>query len=150
MIMLTVELNSPFDYNNGKEDVSASFIEITAPNGKIAHYAANLKSMIKSSSKNALVGVDLSSFVVDEPDKGASEVDETSPEYLADQGEAVYEIIMAGGIDMAVVMTTFKEILKASATAGGEKAFTSPMFDRMSFDDVEKALKLYIGYFMMG
>ena len=123
---------------NKGEEIEGSFIELSEPTGKIAHLVGVLKVEMGQASKNALVGIDLSSITAsDLPDK-----DDKS------DGEGEVQILMLGGADMGKVMVAFKEILRETALMAGEKKFTEPMFNRMSYNDVEGCLAAYIGNFI--
>ena len=124
--------------DNRGEEIEGSFIEISEPTGKIAHLVGVLKVEMGQASKKALDGIDLSGITAsDLPDK-----DDKS------DGEGEVQILMLGGADMGKVMVTFKEILRETALMAGEKKFTEPMFNRMSYNDIEGCLAAYIGNFI--
>lgn len=141
MKTINVELKTPIKYAPGSGDeIECNFIEINPPTGKIAHLIGILKCEIGTSTKNSIKGIDFS-----EIDDSNVKDDEDTAESI---GDAAFQMLTMGNADMSKVITAFKEILKQSAKAGGEKSFTSPMFDRMDYNDVEHCLKTYIGNFM--
>lgn len=139
MKTITYEMKNPIKYASGNGDeIEGQFIEISEPTGKIAHLVMILKSEMGSATKESLKGMDLSNI----PEGNDSD---QTPEQV---GESAFMMLTMGGADMERVTVTFKEILKVSALMAGEKSFTSTMFDRMSFADVEESLKAYIGNFI--
>lgn len=143
MNTIICELTENIKYANGTgSEIEGSFLEIEEPTGKIAHLVAILKSEIGQATKNAIEGLDLSEK---ENLKEVGDQDDDDPESI---GESGYMMLTIGGSDMKKVFITFKEILRMTCKVAGEKAFTSSMYDRMAFKDVEKCLKSYIGNFM--
>lgn len=140
MNTITYELSSPIKYNPGNgQEVEANFIELRAPTGEIAHLIGILKSEISSSTRKAIEGMDLS---------GADMGSETEEEMTAeDVGASAFMMMTTGSANMERVYTTFKEILRATALLGAEKAVTIPMINRMAYSDLENCLKVYIGNF---
>lgn len=138
---ITVELGSPFKYNPGKgDDIDATHITISEPTGKVAHLVAILKSELGAATKKSLEGIDLSGI-----DSG-DEKDDDEGDAEA-RGKSGFAMLMMGGASMERVMVTLKEILRSTALVGGEKSFNTIHFDRMSYMDIEKTLKAYIGNF---
>ncbi len=139
MKTITVELDNPIPYAGGNgEEVEGSFIEIKEPTGKIAHLVGIMKAEIGAATKESLKGIDLSELT-----EGA-----TGEASASESGEAAFTMLTMGNGNMERVMVTMKEILRSSADIGGEKAFTAAMFDKMTYNDVEKVLKEYIGNFI--
>ena len=146
---ITIELDSSIEYKptGASHDVEASFITIKEPNGQVAHLAGMMKSEINKASKDAFKDFDFGSVDEKEVAKEVAPEDQDAA-YFEEQGEAMYVVMMAGGVKMEKLIVTFQEILKVSGLVGGEKTFTTPLFNRMAFSDIEKALKAYIGNFM--
>ncbi len=144
---ITVELNDPVLYaGGGGGEIEGSHITISQPTGKIAHLVSIIKSEIGAATTNAIKGLDLSEEIERAKDDDTDESDdEASPE---DIGDSMFAMLTTGGADMQKVMITFKEIIVSSAQMAGEKKMTATLYDRMSYVDIEKGLKLYIGTFM--
>ena len=143
MKIITVELDSPIMYAGGNgSEVEGSFLEILEPTGKVANLVAILKVEGGSATRKAFEGIG-SESAGSESDSSASQ--DSNPE---EDGATLFSIMTMGDADMPRVMTTFKELLKLTSKIGGEKSFTAPMFDRMVYSDVEKALKSYLGNFI--
>jgi len=142
METLTFELSTPIKYSPGTgAEIDGTHIEVSPPNGKIAHLIGTLKAEIMQATKTSLDGIDLSSLEGKQVEKDNGDEDD---EY----GEFAFTALTMGGADMKKVFVTFKEIMKSSALMGGEKPFTEPMWNRMDYPDVERCLKEYIGNFM--
>lgn len=140
MKKVNVELAAPVMYaGGGGVETEGSFIELSAPTGKIATLVGILKVEVGAATKKSFEGVDLSDAG---SDKAAPE---TTPE---EDGDTLFSVLTMGGADMPRVFTTFKEILRETALIAAEKPLTSPMYDRMAYNDVEKALKSYLGHFI--
>jgi len=144
---ITVELTDPVMYSPGTGgEIEGSHITISQPTGKIAHLVSIIKAEIGAATTNAIKGLDLESAIENARDDSAEKADdESSPE---DIGDSMFAMLTSGGADMQKVMVTFKEILVSSAQMAGEKKITAPLYDRMSYTDIERSLKMYIGTFM--
>lgn len=140
MKTINIELSEPIKYTGEKGELEANFIEVDAPNGEIAHLIGILKSEIGQATRKSLEGLDFGEQ--EQADDGDSE---SSPEEI---GSSAFSMLTMGGADMEKVIVTFKEVFRHSARAGGEKTMTLPMINRMSYPDIEKSLKMYIGNFM--
>ena len=118
---LMIELKSPIKAADGKGDEKEiDFISLSPPTGKIAGLCANIKSAFFSSISK------LPTDGVEEGKKDKSEI----------TGKDMMQMMYMSGIDMEKVIVTAKAIIKETGLAGGEKAMTSPMIDRMSPDDI--------------
>lgn len=143
MDKITVELRKPIMYaNGGGNEVEGGFLEISEPTGKVAHLVGALKVQVGSATKASIAGMDLDTAAAAESKAPTAE---PNPE---ETGDALFAIMTMGGADMKLVMVTFKEILRETATVAAEKTFTAPMWDRMAYPDIEKALKSYLGNFI--
>ena len=141
MKRITVELDTKVKFAFKGEDTDGAFLEITEPTGRIAGLVGTLKGQIGEATKTAISVLNSNSISAD-----SSEDEESTPLEI---GEAGFAMLTMGGGNMSIVMETLKEILKETSLINGEGRFTSPTFDRMSYSDVEKTLKLYIGNFMI-
>lgn len=140
MKTITVELDSKIKFSFKGEDADGAFLEITEPTGKIAGLVGALKGQIGLSTKNAI-----KDLMGDSTNTATESEEENTPLEI---GEAGYSMLTMGGANMKIVMESLREVLKETALINGEGKFTSPTFDRMSYADVEKTLKMYIGHFM--
>lgn len=128
---ITIELGSPIAISTGSDEKEIDFISLSAPTGKIAPLCANLKSaFFNAVSKLPTDGV---------------EKDDTGEI----KGSDILSLMYLSGIDMEKVIITAQMLIKAVGSAGGEKAMTQPMIDRMSPDDIEKCLGEYMANFIL-
>ena len=140
MKIITVELDTKIKFSFKGEDAEGAFLEITEPTGRTAGLIGTLKGQIGAATKSAIS--DLNTDANASPDDDS----ENTPLEI---GEAGFAMLTMGGANMPIVIETLKEILKETSLINGEGRFTSPTFDRMSYADVEKVLKMYIGHFMI-
>lgn len=146
MKKITVELDSPVMYAGGNGgEVEGSFIEISEPTGKVATYVAILKAEVGAATRKAFADIDSETVAGEKDEKAKAE--EPNPD---EDGATLFSVLTMGGADMARVMVTFKELLRETAQIGGEKTLTGPIYDRMSYPDIEKAFKKYLGHFIAG
>ena len=139
MKKITVELEGKLMFSFKGADAEGAFLEISEPTGRIAGHIGELKAQIGGATKKAIDGLD-----------GASiDTDDSNSNDPVEIGEAGFAMLTMGGANMKIVMATFMEILKETALINGEGKFTSPLFDRMAYNDIEKTLKMYIGHFMI-
>ena len=138
---ITIELDTAIKFSLKGSEQDGNFLTISPPTGRIAGLVGELKSQLGSATRTALTSL------TEEMKSNAEAVDGTddTPEEI---GEASFMMLTMGGASMPVVMATFCSILKETALINGEGKFTSPIFDRMAYDDIEKALKIYIGNFI--
>jgi len=141
MKRITVELDTKIKFSFKGEDTDGAFLEITEPTGRVAGLIGTLKGQIGAATKTAIADLKTDSVNSD-----TSDDEENTPLEI---GEAGFAMLTMGGGDMSIVMETLRDILKETSLINGEGRFTSPAFDRMSYADVEKTLKLYIGNFMI-
>lgn len=128
---ILIELKSPFKVEKGGDEIEIDFISMNPPTGKIAHLCANLKSAFFNAVS-----------------KLPNEEQEKKDDGDIKGGDILIMMYMSG-INMEKVMITAQAIIKATGSAGGEKAMTQPMIDRMSPDDIEKCLGDYMANFIL-
>ena len=130
---IMIELTSPI-LIAGKgtgDETEINFIAMDPPTGKIAYLCANLKSAFFTA---------VSKLPSEEGEKADKE---------DIKGSDILTMMYMSGIDMEKVIITAQSIIKATGSAGGEKAMTQPIIDRMSPDDIEKCLGEYMANFIL-
>lgn len=128
---LLVELTSPISIQEGSDEKEIDFISMSPPTGKIANLCASLKSsFFNAVSKLPTEG---------EEKAGKDDI----------KGGDIMTMMYMSGIDMEKVMITGQMLIKAVGSAGGEKAMTQPMIDRMLPDDIETCLGDYMANFIL-
>lgn len=137
---ITVELDTPVMYSGTSGEVEGSFIEIDPPNGKVASYVGTLKAEMGKAELAAMKAIG--------DQKAAKPEKDAKPPTADERGATAFAILTMGGANLPVCLETFKAILRESATMAGEKTFTSPMYDRMAYDDIERGFKKYLGTFI--
>lgn len=145
MKKINVELNDGVMYSNGSgEEIAGNFIVVKAPTGQIAHHVALIKTEIGKATRNSLA--DLKSL----QSENSSEISKVNKEDNdpISLGDTLLTVMNMGDADMPKVYLAFKEILKESALLADEKTMTLPLINRMSFNDLEKTLKEYLGNFI--
>lgn len=126
-----VELSRTFKVERQGDEIDVSFIIMSEPTGKIASLCADLKGSFFSAMSKL-------------PSENAEK-----DEKMDIQGRDILSMMYISGIDMGKVMISAKMLIKETGSAGGEKAMTSPMIDRMSPDDIEKCLGEYMANFIL-
>ena len=129
---LMIELTSPILVSEKGDEKEIDFISMIPPTGKIAHLCANLKSAFFNAVS-----------------KLPTETSDEKSDDTKIKGSDMLQMMYMSGIDMEKVMITAQAIIKATGSAGGEKAMTQPMIDRMSPDDIEKCLGEYMANFIL-
>lgn len=129
---ITIELGSPIAISTGSDEKEIDFISLSAPTGKIAHICADLKGAFFKAVSNLK--------------EEASEKEEDKEDI---KGSDIINMMYLAGIDMGKVIISAQMLIKAVGSAGGEKAMTQPMIDRMSPDDIEKCLGEYMANFIL-
>ena len=128
---LLVELKSPFKIAKGNDEEEVDFVSLSPPTGKIANLCATLKSAFFNAVSKL-------------PTEGAEKDDNKEI-----KGSDILTMMYMSGIDMEKVIITAQMLIKAVGSAGGEKAMTQPMIDRMLPDDIEKCLGEYMANFIL-
>lgn len=142
---ITVELENPIEYSLKGNVEQGTFLEIAAPTGKIAALIGIVKAEIGKATKKNMESMESLKDVIEDAKNADKDEKELSN---LEEGDGIFMMLTMGGADMSVIMVTFRDILKQSAKVEGEGNFTTPLFDKMDYDDIEIIIKNYLGAFM--
>ena len=140
--MITFELSHPIKYANGSgSEIECNFIELREPTGRVSHIACAIEGLIQSAFIKTANLLDSDTI---------EQAKETKQESAADlDGNAILSVIAAGEVDMAKLVTQYRELFKIVAWMGGEKPITSARLDDMSHKDLRKMIGVYTVNFIL-
>ena len=131
------ELKHPFKYANKGEQVDASFITVFAPTFKQIDKVAPIKQAF--------------TIAIDELNSDDVKIEEDKKE--EDSGitpTMVLQLLYRANADVTKVFLHARELFKSGAALiDGESSLTIPLMDKMSLDDFEGVLGVYIANFIV-
>lgn len=138
------ELESPFKYAHKGEELTASFIELRPPTTKNLNECSILKQAVFQSLRSAGKGEEV------------RELSEEDKKAAAEESFGSDEIMMilnsSSEVELSVVLATARELFTGKhgvALVDGEERFTKPLFDEMSFEDLENMTGAYLANFIL-
>lgn len=138
MSEVNYELQHPFDYSHKGDMVKAGFIELKAPSFKQMQYVAP----IKQSFMNAMTSIG-GNFTEEEKQEAKNDT-ETSID-----AQGVMHVLYSSDEDMKKVFLHAEQLFKSgTALVEGETLLTTPLMEKMRFDDYERLVGTYIANFI--
>ena len=131
------ELKHPFKYASKGEQVDANFITVFSPNFKQIDKVAPIKQAF--------------TIAIDELNSDDVKIEENKKE--EDSGitpTMVLQLLYRANADVTKVFLHARELFKSGAALiDGESSLTIPLMDKMSLDDFEGVLGVYIANFIV-
>ena len=138
-------LKTPIGIAKGGEITEVSLLELSAPSSKVRTQAAKLKQLVMRSIS------EVNDNVSDEQREAAEPEAET--EMSADEsGEALLAVLgVSKSVDMEVAHEVFADLIKKDGICmvDGDVKMTSPIYDKLNFNDCERLLGFYISSFLL-
>ena len=134
------ELKHPFKYASKGEQVDANFITVFSPNFKQIDKVAPIKQAFTI----AIDELNSDDVKIEEDKKeGEKESDGITP-------TMVLQLLYRANADVTKVFLHARELFKSGAALiDGESSLTIPLMDKMSLDDFEGVLGVYIANFIV-
>lgn len=135
------ELRNPFGYAaKGGDQVEASFITLTAPNYKQLQHAIPLKQAFTAAIKE---------LDVTDEDRERAKAESSKDDDTVSATQAL-QLLYSWSGDASKPLLHAAELFKSGvALVDGEARLTAPMLDKMSADDFEQLVGVYLANFIV-
>ena len=136
-MILKYDLKDPITFTRGGESEEGKTLEITAPLNDVWKHTSKLDSEVNKAFMSFQ-----SSFKSPNTTQDKAESKESS-------GDDIAQMISMGGANMDVCFPALCAILEKTCKIEGTTAFTSGMFNKMSYRDTRSLMGSYIKFFLV-